>query len=222
MNVDELRKSFLRHFPGEAGELFYWVWNDVSVLHFDWKTYRALFGTSPERVELLNRVAGVFFGTVHRVLLYDVLLRLARLTDPAVTGHRKDRENAGLRQLVEKLKPRLAPAAHSDLEQQVDELVTLCGPIRENRDRRMAHSDLATALEYHPDPLPGVSRAQVEEILSRIRAFINKLEWHTERPQTDFTLVSALGDAEVLLRKLKYAESQKEFSVEALRKKYGV
>jgi len=47
-----------------------------------WVTYRQLFGTSPERVELLNRSAGGFFHSVQSLFMNDICLRICRLTDP--------------------------------------------------------------------------------------------------------------------------------------------
>ena len=47
--------------------------------------YVELFG-KPSRIDLLNRASSPFFGMVQRVLWRDVLLHLARLTDPAKTG----------------------------------------------------------------------------------------------------------------------------------------
>jgi hypothetical protein len=39
----------------------------------------------------------------------------------------------------------------------------------------LAHHDLATGLEYHPDPLPGITRGMVEDVLSRIGSLLNRM-----------------------------------------------
>lgn len=65
--------------------------------------------------------------------------------------------------LARKLKPsRQAIEARADL-------------FREIRHRALAHNDLPTSLNYHPEPLLGVSRQQVEEMLQSIRDFMTAI-----------------------------------------------
>ncbi|WP_407690639.1 AbiU2 domain-containing protein [Rhodocyclus tenuis] len=67
---------------GEIGKVYSALWQEVAWINKKWNQYVELFGTSPERIELLNRAAPSFFRTFQDSLLDDVLLHLARLTDP--------------------------------------------------------------------------------------------------------------------------------------------
>ena len=65
------------------GPLFHALYDEVTWLHAKWKQYRILFAESPERIELLNGIAGFFFRVIQDVLWEDVVLHIARLTDPS-------------------------------------------------------------------------------------------------------------------------------------------
>ena len=50
------------------------IWNHIAELHAEWRILLELFGATQAQSESLNRVAGVFFDTVYRTLIRDVLL----------------------------------------------------------------------------------------------------------------------------------------------------
>ncbi len=94
---DEVQEETLTVFPEETGELFHELWTNVAHLHLNWKNYRSLFGTSPERIELLNWAASSFFGLLDGILRHDVVLAIARLTDPPQSA---GKDNASLARLM--------------------------------------------------------------------------------------------------------------------------
>src|SRR5579872_6546080 len=64
--------------------------NEVTWLHGSWKVYRQLFGTSADRIDLLNRSARVFFYLIQRVLMDSVQLTLSKLADPPLTAGKQN------------------------------------------------------------------------------------------------------------------------------------
>jgi hypothetical protein len=50
--------------------------------------YRQLYGTNPERIELINLASPSFLWMVERVIMNDVQLTLFKLSDTALTGRR--------------------------------------------------------------------------------------------------------------------------------------
>ena len=82
LTADQVRDKMVANMPAPLGELHYALYNEVAWLHFKWKDFRALFATSPERIELLNSAAPAFFNGLQRLIFEDVLLHLCRLTDP--------------------------------------------------------------------------------------------------------------------------------------------
>ena len=74
----------------EIGLIYDALWQEIAWIHKKWAEYVALFGTTPERIELLNQAAPSFFRTVQDSMWEDVLLHLARLTDsPRSMGKNK-------------------------------------------------------------------------------------------------------------------------------------
>ena len=54
---------------------------EAAFLHLKWNEYVVLFGTGPERVDLLNRAAPGFFHLVQDSWWDDLLLHISRMTD---------------------------------------------------------------------------------------------------------------------------------------------
>lgn len=72
------------------------------------------------------------------------------------------------------------------VERNLKSLKDECQPFRDIRNRRIAHSDLGTALDYHPNPLPGVSRQMIETALGSFRILLNEIEKHFDDNETEY------------------------------------
>ena len=161
--------------PEPIADIFQGLWQDVCRLHWQWATCRTLYGSGPERIDLLNSTAPDFFWLVERILLDAVLLSLARITDPVRTG---GKENLSLNRLMESVPQNEGAVFRAELAGILEKVRGSCAAFREIRHRRLAHCDLPTALEYRPDPLPGLGRKAVEEALCAIRDFMNRVTAH--------------------------------------------
>lgn len=212
--ADEVKEEILAAFPEGTGELFYELWTNIAHLHLNWKNYRSLFGTSPERIELLNWTASSFFGLLDGILRHDVMLAIARLTDPPQSV---GKDNASLACLIDMLTPFIDGALANELQSELKDFQSRCEPVRQIRNRILAHYDLATALKYHPDPLPGISRAYIEEVLEKIRKLLGDIEEHFRGSRTSHQYVISANDGETLIFALESAREhekcrQKEFN----------
>lgn len=207
LTPDQLRAEIVAVFPRDCGELFFELYNDVAHLHLNWQDYRSLYGTSAARIELLKWAAGSFFHLLDGVMRHDVLLRIARLTDPPSTGRR---ENASLSQFVRRTGAHVAPASAQRLRNLLDDLQDYCAPIRSLRNRLLAHDDLATTLHFHADPLPGVSRAYIEGALQRIRDLLNEVERTFRGSSTYYQGVTSGHNAESLIVVLEQAREHEK------------
>src|SRR5215472_2229378 len=76
--------------PNEITGTWEFLHGEVVWLHGRWSMYRQLFGTNENRVNLLNKVAPNYFGTIQNIQLDEVQLTLSRLGDPAQTGKRQN------------------------------------------------------------------------------------------------------------------------------------
>ena len=94
--AEQVRAEHIAGLGPRMGPVFSELRDDLAWLQVKWSEYRELFGTSPERIELLNRAAGLFFRVLQDSLWEDALLHLCRLTDPPVT---RGRHNLTIRAL---------------------------------------------------------------------------------------------------------------------------
>jgi hypothetical protein len=145
--------------------------------------FRQLFGTSEERIAIVNDFAPDFFQIVHDGLIYDILLTMSLLPDPAETFNK---ENLTLDRFLLMLKGGDENEFVESVERNLKSLKDDCQPFREVRNRRIAHSDLGTALDYHPDPLLGVSREMIETALESFSNLLNEIEKHFDGNETEY------------------------------------
>src|ERR1700758_1844292 len=85
LTPDERRIEYIRLMGPDLGFLCFDLREEADWLQQKWDGFRELFGSGPDRIDLLNIVASNFFFTLHRFMFEDAMLHLCRLTDPAVT-----------------------------------------------------------------------------------------------------------------------------------------
>src|SRR6266567_1507651 len=95
LSPEEVKEQYLSAMGVELGPLYHYLNNECTILHLDWAEFKELFATSQDRIELLNESAPGFFSNFQGILWEMVLLRIARLMDPASSGG-KGKENASL------------------------------------------------------------------------------------------------------------------------------
>ncbi|MHB1417651.1 MAG: AbiU2 domain-containing protein, partial [Chloroflexota bacterium] len=126
-------------------------------------------------------------------------LHIARLTDPPKQGQF---DNLSLLRLPEEIED-------SALEQEVRYLVGVARDrsqfAREWRNKHIAHRDLRLALDAEAEPLPGVSRQQVEEALASIAVVMNVVHAHFLGAEVAFRHFVAHGDGDALVYWLQSA-----------------
>ena len=212
-SADEVREGHLEAFGEPLGSVYHALHNEVAWIHAKWQEYRKLYGKSEERIELLSETAGFFFLVVQRVLWDDVLLHLARLTDPPKQGRFENLTLLDLPEAVEDIQ------FQSEVRSLIEEVTSKTEFAREHRNKRIAHKDLSLALGQKVKPLPGVNRANVEEALSSTRRVMNLLSNKYCGSMTAFEHFLADGDAEALFSYLSLASSARKRERERLLKR---
>ncbi len=170
LSAEQARERDLAVMGPTLGPLYHALADEVAWLQVKWSQYRQLYAHSAGRVELLNKAGGQFFRVVQVVLWEDVLLGMARVTDRPGSGTKSRLTLRALAQAIPDaaLKKEVAAlSAAADLPF-----------VREYRNRWLAHSDLGVALERDVEPLPEISRQNVEEAVTAIRAVLNRIEVH--------------------------------------------
>jgi hypothetical protein len=194
-STPEIEQQHLEAFGDLLGPIYHALYNEVLWLHMKWLEYRKLYAESVKRVELLNSTAPFFFHVIQEVVWENVLLHIARLTDPAID--KRGNRNRSLFQL-----PKIV--AEPGLAEEIGVLVreaaaALAGFARTWRHKRLAHCDLAHELGQAAR-LPAVSRQDVEAVLGSVRAVMNRLQSAYLNSTTAYVHASAgAGDAEALV-----------------------
>jgi hypothetical protein len=136
----------------------------------EWTVYKQLYGSDQERIELLNETARQFFGLLQFTLLDSVVAQICRITDKMkVAG----KETLVIRRVCELAKPR-HPDIADELEKDADAIDTLCKPIRDWRNNKVSHLNLAVHIDAKNNPLTDFTRKDVQNAIDAIRAFLQK------------------------------------------------
>ena len=182
---------------GESlGEASYALWNEVALLFRDWGEFVYLFGNHPNRTELLNKTAPVFFRAVQVALFETTVLRISRLTDPP--------KSVGKSNLTVQQLPDLADAVLADeLKRLIDEAKEAAGFCRDWRNRSIAHRDLQLALSKDAEPLPDATIEKVKKAVVALGAILNSLTQHYLKYTTLFEFDGVPGGAPSLLKVLQ-------------------
>lgn len=189
----EAKAIYVAKMGDELGEQFAELWQEVVYLHRKWSEYVILFGTKPERLKILNQSAPVFFRMMQDVLWEETLLHIACITDRSATGGKKNLTLQNYPALTndQALKDKLAPL--------LEEITAKSEFCRDWRNRRIAHRDLAVALDKPAKPLENGSRTQVNELLELIAKTMNAVQLHYMDGTTHYTASGSLGGALALL-----------------------
>ncbi len=185
-----------KQLPEELRPLFEAVWQEVVSAHALWLIFCQLYVDKPRQLLIMRETAPGFFSSIRSVIRNSVVLSISRLSDASKTGKM---ENASLRTL----RDIVARLDDSQLAQQLDttleQLTKASKPLRDRRNRALAHADLPTALLEHPDPLPGISKENIDDALHDISSFMNAIEMHYADSATEYENPIQHGDAKALL-----------------------
>ncbi|NML46643.1 hypothetical protein HHL11_23055 [Ramlibacter sp. G-1-2-2] len=194
---------------GDAlGSIYSELWQEVAWIHQRWAHFVELFGTKPERIDLMNQAAPPLFRTVQDTLFEAVLLHLARLTDPS-------KNVLSLRRVV---KLTTGTPIGKEVAKLVQEAIAATEFARDWRNRKLAHRDLQLALGGRAQTLAPASRADVKTALKAVVDVLNAISAHYLDSTTGFHLGPGGADALGLLLILRDGLRFEEQRMERLRK----
>lgn len=192
-SAEEFEKKNVAKMGNPLGSQFSALWQEVAVVHLNWKEYVELFGRKPQRVDMLNRAAPMFFHMVQNEIWEATLLHLARLTDPSKSA---GRENLTIRNLPALIND---AATRTTVEKLIEVALKATEFCRDWRNRRIAHRDLRLALNEPTSELAEGSRARVNEALRAIAEVLNAVQGHYMDAFTPFDFAARHNGAITLL-----------------------
>jgi len=206
---EEVKQRYVAAMGKDLGEVFHLLWNECTWLHWKWSDYETLFGTKPERVDLLNQAAPSFFWIVQDAMWRDILLHLCRLTDPPKSC---GKDTLTLRRVPDLVPLRLRPKVDLLLR----EILRKSEFARDWRNRLIAHTDLDHALDRRAAPIKSASRRKIKDVLEAIVEFLNYIENEYCNSESMY-LETSPGSAHMLLRVLRNGVDAEEARRERLR-----
>jgi hypothetical protein len=210
---EEIRDANIAAMGPELGELFTVLSFELTWLFMHWKQWLVLFTAGQARVDILNRTASMFFGLLQSTIWNETMLSITRLTAPERS---MGKENLTIRRF---------PALVSDeqlstkLQTAIDKLVLKTASAYDQRNRYIAHRDLALSLGRESRPLAPSSHQEVDEMLDSIAGILNSIESHYCGGSTTAYRTSVVtDDAESVLYYLRAGLRREEQRLEYLEK----
>jgi hypothetical protein len=181
--------------PKNIREIFMWLCQDVAFLRSKWSFYLGLF-SSEEDTAMLSELALASFNIIEEALRSDMTMAICRLSDPPTMGKHR---NLSLQTLSEE-------CDHIEgVSELTERFLASCKPIRRHRNKRVGHNDLSTTVKPREDPLPGIGKGQIEEILETAETILNVIYQNWVHSELVFQPL-LIGEADALLYWLRLAK----------------
>jgi hypothetical protein len=143
--------------------------------HAKWRQFEEVFAAPPADIEVLNATAPDFFVQARDALIDDVLLSLCRITDPPKSGMF---DNFSIGQLAKHADVQALPDLAHDVASLTGKADSHVEFARQRRNKRLAHSDLPTALRSEDNPLLPYKRSDVKAALIAISEVVSRVQRH--------------------------------------------
>lgn len=169
LNNEKRMREYSNVLGQEAGECLLLLENKLLGIHHDWLVYKGLFGTSEERVNVLNSASGLVAWTVERTMWDSIVLRLAHLGDPTSNSQ----ETLSVDKLISVLRTdgwdEEKKAGYRTLRKYVKRLLGELEPIR---NKVLAHADYDAATRGYQG-IYRASRKQIDDTLDKMDELLN-------------------------------------------------
>lgn len=192
----ETEQHYIKLMGPDLGALFFRCWKECTLLHLKWREFLILYGTSQERVDLLNKSGSAFFAWLHSWLWESLVLQLCRITDPPQSAGKPN-------MTVQRLPDLVAAALKPDVETAVAQLKDASEFARQIRNLQIGHNDLALMMGHeNARSLPKPTKEDFQRALVLLAALLNRVESHYSRSSSSTSFDNAvplLGNADKLL-----------------------
>ena len=163
--------KYVAHMGERLGKRYDELWQELVWLNVKWAQFVGLFGSKPERIDLLNGTAPLFFRVVQDTLLEDVLLHIARLTEHSRPKGRN--EKLTIHTLPALVDPRIRHGVSYGVKIAQQKAATCL----DWRHRHIAHRNVALALG-EAQPLRPVTLKYIRDALASIAEVLNEVHKH--------------------------------------------
>jgi AbiU2 len=193
--------GYVEEIPEQIRNVFMWLCQDLASLQRKWDFYLESFSIT-ENAELLSDLAPTSFNIIFESLQCEITMAICRLSDPPSS---MNQENLSLKTLI------LNYANNEKLNKLVDEFQTNCDPIRRLRNKRIGHIDFDTVIKPIENPLPGITKNQINNVLILAADILNQvlqiykdseMYFHPKGPGDSKVLLSLLRKSKEISQKI--------------------
>ncbi|MBL7847521.1 MAG: hypothetical protein JNL40_08645 [Cyclobacteriaceae bacterium] len=196
--TEEVKAEMIRKLGPEFGSLLYSLYNEIVWITYKWTEFKELYGSKESRIDLMNEAASLFFYIVQRVLWDNLLLGVARITDPPTTNGKKNITLKSICPLVADNEFRIK------IEASLKEILKESEFCRDWRNRWIAHMDYELVSNpQSAEPLKPATRDKLESILRRIHALYNSISAKYLDSTVAFEYTNSIAGSVSLLRRIE-------------------
>jgi len=168
---------------------------EVRDLHFKWKFFEQLF-TEKQRFEILKETAPTLFSYIQDLILHDIILGIARLTDPLKSS---GRENLSFDSILTEINDL---PVRTEVSEIILKIKAKTEAIRVWRNKKLAHNDLAKAIGENP--LPPIYIVELSEALKLTSQILNIIFRRFQDTEVAYADCVTSGDGDSLMFYLEY------------------
>jgi len=182
-------------------EYFEAIDNEVINLHYFWVIFKNTYAVE-KNIDLLNRFDPHFFGIVQNLYWDSILLNISKLTDKEYNGSNR---NLSLLTIYNDLENELDNSIRRELNNKINKIKELEKKVRFHRSKRITHKDLKSVFYGKEFESNGISRNDIDEILSLIREFMNIILIYKNKPEKQYNIFMKPMSGEILIYNLEHS-----------------
>jgi hypothetical protein len=171
-SAEEVKNEQISIMGFELGSLYNLLYNETIWLHYKWVEFNELYGAGKTRLKIMNETAPFFFLIIQKTLWENILLGIARITDPPKTMNKKNITIQTIPEFIAEQKLK------DTLTLKIEIIKEKTGYCRDWRNRWISHHDYDLKLNENARPLETADKKLVQESLEIITDFINILQNH--------------------------------------------
>jgi hypothetical protein len=194
---EEVKSNMISIMGTKFGSLFYQIYNEICWLNFKWIEFEELYGKKESRIEIMNESAPFFFYVTQKVLWENLLLGIARITDPPKS---KGKLNTTLKAISEFIDDKELKKEFDEELKDIEDKAKFC---RDWRNRWIAHMDYELTVNQSAEPLETATRNKLKAINKKIQIIYNKISKKYLGSTVAFELANSQKGAISLLYKVE-------------------
>lgn len=204
---EERQQRYVSAMGEELGIVYAELSDNLIELQWVWQQYTQLFGAGKATVDLLNRTSGLFFTIAEKTLWDMIIIMISRASDKESSGRGEFNKNMTLKAFPDLIEDAQLKEC---VIQRLKDVELASEEARQERNKRIAHSDKAYALSRRQTCAEQTSPVSITNIKKSIKALgdtLNLVHLHYFESQIRYETCIDKSGARILIQKLRRLET---------------